>query len=514
MHSRSILAGILLASASPLYAEPAATFEDRIVAIMNAGGTPDVMQARLDRAGAAQPLTADQQVAMEALRTLVRGKAKPKGLSLAEAEAFAARNPSSPAAAMLVAEAALANDEPQRSADALIATAGQSGAMVQLISPATVSKVTGRLDDLGDKERTAGLAKALLSANWSRGSAGLRSFLAIAAIRDDIAAGRTEDARRYLPAVRSPRSLQTILVDNRLAPLRDDVLRLAGPQLSDAWRDYLTATRDNWLQRGDAEAAIAYVDALTQAGQHDVLADTFAGRFVRGYNCPSDLVARSIGSDLANSFAKAGRWSRAEDVMRRLGGVSAPVYASMLIERGEFGRALSLLDRSLRSAPEPKEGDKQALAWLMAARACAAFQAGKGASPFAADLLEFQSRMATLVCLDRGDEARAALLAALAGEDDRADALSWVQPFADPPNESPFHKAVAERVRAMQRDPAVVAAVAKVGVILDWTLTASAPKPSDLPAAKPAMAWQCGDRSPFDTLGPQAPILLNRGEQP
>ena len=514
MQTRLIVAGLLLASASPLYAT-GATFEQQVVAIMTAGGTPETIQARLDRAGAGRSLTTDQQVAMDALRTLVRSKARPKGLSVADAQAFAARNPSSPASAMLIAEAALANDEPQRSADALIAAASQSGSLVQLISPATVSKLTSRLDTLSDKERTAKLAKVLLDANWSRGSASLRSYLALAAMREEVAAGRTEAARRFLPVVRSPRSLQAILVDNRLAPLRDDVLRLAGPQLRDAWRGYLTAARDDWSQRGDAESAIAYVEALNQAGQYDVIADSFAARFMRGYNCPSDSVARSVGSELADAFAKVGRWSRAEDVMRRMGGVSAPIYASMLLERGEFGRALSLLDRSLQSAPQPKtDEDRKALAWLKATQACAAYRAGNAASPFEADLLEFQARMTALVCLDRTDDAQATLLAALASDEDRADALRWVQPFADPANQSRFHKEMADRVRALQKDSAVVAAASKVGVILDWPLTASAPKPAELPAAKPAVAWQCGDRSPLDMGAPQAPVELHRGEQP
>ena len=201
--------------------------------------------------------------------------------------------------------------------------------------------------------------------------------------------------------------------------------------------------------------------------------------------------------------------------MRRMGGVSAPIYASMLVERGEFGRALSLLDRSLQSAPEPKnDEDRKALAWLKAARSCAAFRAGSGASAFEADLLEFQSRMTSLICLDRIEDARAALIAGLASEEDRADALRWVQPFTDPPNQSQFRRQMSEKVRALQRDAAVLAAVSKVGVILDWPLTTSAPKPSDLSAAKPAAAWQCGDRSPLDVGSPQAPIELHRGEQP
>src|SRR4029450_10721004 len=158
---------------------------------------------------------------------------------------------------------------------------------------------------------------------------GLRSFLAWSAIRDEIASGRVEGSRRFLPAVISPASLQQILIDNRLAPLREEVVREAGPRLDLAWRKYLIRTRDDWLARGDVMSASAYAEALKQANQYDALVVAVLGRFMRGYNCPSALVARTIGPDLADSLARIGRWSRAEDVMRRLGGVSTPVYAAM-----------------------------------------------------------------------------------------------------------------------------------------------------------------------------------------
>ena len=50
------------------------------------------------------------------------------------------------------------------------------------------------------------------------------------------------------------------------------------------------------------------------------------------------------------------------------------------------------------------------------------------------------------------------------------------------------------RIRSLQRDPAVLAAVARYGVILDWPLTSAAPSASALPAAKAAVPWQCGDQ--------------------
>jgi hypothetical protein len=477
----------------------AGTFERRIVGILDAGGRPETVQGRLARAGDGLTLTNDQRLAIEAVRTLVRGRGQSKGLSLPEAEAFAASNPGSPASAILLAEAALADDQPQRSADTLIAAAPQAGSLVELVSPATVAKLTEALDIAADKTRTADLAKALLGAGWNRGSASLRSYLALAAIRDELASGHLDSARRLLPVIASPASLQSILIDNRLAPLRADVASAAGPRLERAWHDYLNRTRDDWLRRGDAVSASAYAEALKQAGRHETLVGAFLSRFMRGYNCPSDLVARSLAADLVDSLAKIGRWTKAEDVMRRSGGVAVPVYAAMLLERGEFGRASTLFDRSLKAAdPADNAKEAKAMAWLRATAACAAFRKGdrRGPAGFDAKLLDLTTRLSIDLCLDQPAEARSALLAALDDEAERADALRWVQPFADPPMQSAFREAMSGRIRILQRDPAVIAAVARHGRILDWPLTAAVPNAAALAAGAPPPApWQCGDES-------------------
>ena len=506
MLARSIAAGLLLVTVTPALARGDAAsrpeqpgFEQRVVAILNAGGTVETIQSRLDRVGSGLPLTADQRTAVDALRLRVRGKAKVGGPSLAEAEAFAARNPDSPASAILLAEAALSNEQPLRSADALIAAAGRAGPLVELVSPVTVSKLTGELDKLSEKRRTADLAKALLNAGWSRGSASLRSFLALEAIRDEIRESRFEEARRLLPIVASPASLHLILIDHRLASLRADVSRLAGPRLERAWREYLTRTRDEWLGRGDLQSAVAYAEALRQANQHEALVATFLPRFIRGYNCPSDFVARSMASDLADGLAKLGRWTKAEDVMRRSGGVSTAVYATMLLERGEFGRANTYFDRSLKATAHPREEDDvKGIAWLHAARDCARFRSGirSDPSPYDPKLVELSSRLFVALCMDRTADARAMLTAALDGEQERADALRWVQPFTDPPLQSAFRKDMNSRIRALQQDPGVIEQVSKHGAILDWTLTAAAPGATELAAASKAAApWRCGEDS-------------------
>ena len=514
MLARSSVSGALLLTAMSFaaHAQPVSrgsapqVFEQRMVAILNAGGSSDKVQSRLDQVGVGLTLTHDQRVAVDAIRTLIRSKGRASGPSLAEAESFAARNPTSPASFFLLAEAALANDEPQRSADTLIAAAPRAGSLVALVSPATVSRLADALDSKADKRRTADLAKALFGAGWSRGSASLRSYLAMAAIRDELASASVDGARQLLPAVTIPASLHAILIDDRLAPLRDDVTRSAGPRLERAWLQYLTATRDEWHERGDVVSASAYAEALKQANLHEVLVSVFLPRFMRGYNCPGDLVARTIAADVADGLAKIGRWTKAEDIMRRSGGVSAPLYAAMLLERGAFGRAAPLFQRSLSAAGPPKdEEEAKGIAWLQAAGDCAAYRDGKQSAvkSFDPKLLDVAARLFALLCMDKTAEARDSLLAALADEDERSDALRWVQPFTDPPNQSAFRKEMSGRIRALQGDRAVVDSVRQFGSILDWPLTSAVPRPAQLGAGKAPAPWKCGDQSDWEAVNLQ-----------
>ena len=517
MHTRLILAGLLLTGTAPAGALPPATsFEQKVVAIMSAGGSADLIQSRLDRVGSTQPLTSDQQVAIEALGTLVRGKVKPNGLSVAEAEAFAARHPGSPASAFLVAEAALANNEPQRSADTLIAAAVHAGSLIQLISPTAVSKLADELDALSDRDRTAALAKALLYGHWARGSPSLRSFLALAAIRDELAAGRLDRARALLVVIESPATFHEVLIDERLAPLRVDIERIAGLHLEHAWQDYLDGAGTDWVSRGDVISAAAYVEALKQANQYEALADAFLPRFLKGYNCPSDLVARTIGADLADSLARAGRWAKSDDIIRRSGGVSPAIYAATLLERGNFGQAEALLSRSLKAAGLPKsKTDEKALAWLRAADSCAAFRGGRPATvTYDPALLDVSPRLFVLLCLDRAPEAQAALIAALSSEDERADALRWVQPFKDQPVQSKFREEMNAKIRALQQEPSVTEAVSRYGRILDWPFTSGAPENSDTAVLRSTNAWQCGQQSDWQAEMPKVESIRLPDSQP
>jgi hypothetical protein len=480
------------------------SFEQRVVAALNEGGSSQAVQRRLDAVEAGADLTNDQRISLEAIRTLVQSKARSKGLRLAEAEAFAARNPGNPAGSMLVAEAALIEDQPQRSADALIAAARGAGPGVHLISPSTVSRLVDKLDELEDKPRILALAASLIDAGWSRGTASLRSYLAMEVIRDAMSASRVEDARKALPTVSQPSQLYAILIDKRLEALRTDVEKLAGPRLASYWRSYLGQARDDWLRDGDYISASAYAAALRQAGYHQTFVDTFLPRFMRGYNCPTDYLSRYLAQDLAESLALLGRWTKSDDVIARAGGVSIGTYAGLLLEKGEFGHAVSYFDRVLKSSKSPEDQrDRKALAWIRAARDCAYYQSRKSQPETKYDpkLLDVAARLRVSLCLDRFEEARAFLLSALQDEEERAAALRWMQPYAEPPSVSAFHKEMASRIRALQHEPAVVEAALRYGIILDWPVEAAAPPESEFKGL-PVRRW-----SPCNTGWTEDPMI-------
>jgi hypothetical protein len=288
--------------------------------------------------------------------------------------------------------------------------------------------------------------------------------------------------------------LRAILIDNRFAALRPDVEAIAGPRLERHWRAYLTKAKDDWLAGGDYLSATAYAAALQQAGYHQTFVDTFLPRFMHGYNCPTDQVSRALGQDIAESLVILGRWTKADDIMSRSGGVSVGAYAGILLEKGEFGRATSYFDRALKTAKPPADKtEEKALAWLAAVRDCASYRARQvqPALSFDPDLLDLPSRLRVALCLDRTDQARHFLIAALRDEEQRSAALKWVQPYSEPPTASTFHKEMGSRIRALQHDPAVIAEVQRHGVILDWPLEASAPLESEFRGGPVRRASPC-----------------------
>ena len=118
------------------------------------------------------------------------------------------------------------------------------------------------------------------------------------------------------------------------------------------------------------------------------------------------------------------------------------------------------------------------------------------------------------MCLDRSDDAQKSLVAALSSEDERIDALRWVQPFKDQPVQSKFREDMNQRIRALQHDPAITEAVSRYGTVLDWPLTASVPQDSDVAIAKAASAWQCGQQSDWQASMPKVESVYLPDSQP
>ena len=462
-------------------AQPAApSFAQRLSGILSQSGSSEAVRGRLDRL-AREGTNDDERLAVEAFQLVVRGAESDKGLPLAEAEAFAARHPGSAAPLIAVGHAALNESRIERAADAYHAAIARSPWLAEAIPAAEIDDLTGRLAARGEGRRLLELGRALAKASWTKGSPSSRSYLMAVTVQGELAAGRAEQAKALLPTITDPQLLYALLADKRFAALHGEIAGLWGPHLENRWRGHLASLRDEWMTGGKRDAAIAYATALQQANHHQLLVDQFMPRFMRGYNCWEDPVARRLVGYLVSSLNKLGRQTKARDVLGRLGSLSVaswagPSLGGILLNQGEFEGAAKVFELSLQqSAKATRTASPEATALTGARLACANHQRGKPVRLPATDALALSMRLWLALCIEDVDTARTLLLAALADEDQRLAAIQWLQPFADPPVSGPFEAEMDRRVRALQAEPQVLAAARGVAIIHDWTLESSAP---------------------------------------
>ncbi|MCY7280937.1 MAG: hypothetical protein LH610_08605 [Sphingomonas bacterium] len=495
---RFLIATALFCVGGPVQAargDPApASFEQRIVAVIARPSSPDAMRAALARLSK-ESQSRDEQVTIDGFRTMIDGWQKSEAKGLADAEAFAAANPRSGGAQIALAYAQGRADEAEKAADSLIAGLALDPGLVDAVSSSPVAYMLGKFRIRQDNARTLGLARALFEAGWTRGNAGDRSFLATQLILYDLGKGNGLAARKWLPIVLDPERLYVMLADNRFSSLRSEIEASAGSRLEIRWRDYLILARDSWSESGEADDASAYAGALQKAKLHRTLVDQLLPRFVRGYNCPNDPVARSVAYYLVGSLVELGQFPKAENVLYRSasagGSVDANYLSYLYVVKGRYAAAAAVLGRMLGAMAKAKTPvDPLQVTLLQARLACANHQRGAVADSVAIDGLALGARLWIARCLDRPAEAKAQLLAALERDGDRLEALAWLQPVAANPAESAFERAMRAASDSLRRDPQIVAAVARHGIIHDWSVTASVPQ--NLAPARSKRPPPCG----------------------
>ena len=508
----ALLLASLITAASAAQTAPA-SFGQRLGEIISIGGTSNSVRDKLVSLSR-EATTLDEQLAIESYQMIVRGLERDKRLHLGEAEQFAAKHPQSRAALLAVGYAALREHKLDRASEAYLAAVSGTPWLVEAIRDHEIDNLVGRLASRSDGDRLLQLGRTFFAAGWTRGSPSTRSYLASIVIQDDLRAGRTDHALGRLRDVTDPELLYALMADKRFAAIRPEIERSSGPRLEKRWLEYLNAYRDDWMTAGTGEAAEAYAFALQQANHHQVLVDQFLPRFVRGYNCWQDPVARRLAGYLVTSLTRLGRETKAQDVLRRAGAFgsswSGPSPGSILLSKGEYDRAAKVFELSLKGAEKlDNEISPETIVLTRARLACANHQRGMVAQLPATDLLSLSSRLWFALCVDDPSTARSLLLAAFANEDERLEALQWIQPFADPPVVGSFARTMNARVRALQTDPQVLAVAGQFGLVHDWTLESSAPPEASMRGLPVRRASPCsamaGDR--LEAVKPPDPLV-------
>ena len=494
----TLVAALLLALLpAPSTAQTAMSFDQRVKAIIvTPMSVRDLRQALARLARDAR--SPEQEATVGAYRLMAELLTADDKIGLARAETFAIANPDSVAAQLVLAQFALRADQPQRSADLLTIAAPKANALIDAIADRTVASLLAKLRQLHDLKRTSDLSRALLEANWTRGSPILRSQLAAELIRDELRQGHRDGALRRLPMVRDPARLYLMLANRDYAAIKPEIERYAGPRLELRWRDYLGEAQRRWARTDDPEDGSDYADALRDAGLDRVLVDQFQARFARGYNCLNDPSARLFGAYLVTSLANLGQINRAEKVLFHLGGNDGSVDGSrlstLLLSKGRFADAARVLQGMLTAlGKSAKPTSDYELHLLRARLACATYRQGKSIDPPDLDALVLPVRLWTLHCLDRAASAKATLLAAVANPLERSDAIAWLQPDAALAAPAAFETAMLALDLALKTDPAVTAAIADYGSIHGFAPNATVQRAGQWAAVKGQRPSPCGN---------------------
>ena len=516
--NRLPIAIALLALAAPAHGQVRSPIElttdpdDRLVmaeaSAAVASREPDL--ARLDAVLGKLPRPTPLCGMVQSVRAHALAKAERIGDAVAAIDEALRLLPDHPAPKMTAVPILTFAGAPQRAADLWLELARSSPEMARAADEYLLMALNGRLRDLGDRSRSDRLLARMGEIGFAAGSAPQRSASASARVRSQLASGDLAGAEASISVIGDPSDMLTLLIDRRYQALWTGLERWGGPGLEAQSRRYLEELRREWAESGDFKSAANYARVLAAAREYGTVVALFAPMFER-----PDLAATSDMEFLAPVVARAlAAVGREGDGARLLARVSALfpadgsgrdlnlLAASMTTDANALRwaavvpRATEFLNRARIAGPAV---NRSAVLQVLAVRGCAHWRLGHRpeAERDMAEVLiaqALQPAAAWRVLLCRGDEAaqRAFLLARLADEDTRGWALRVAQPPGQP---SPtaldrIEHAAGERMR---RDPAFVAAVAKVGRVLPHPIGDRLPVGFDPFAVRPSAR-----RSPDD----------------
>lgn len=384
------------------------------------------------------------------------------------------------------------SDQPGKAADFLMRASRIDPEVVSKIPEFEIDNIVRRLNVTRDDRRVLLLSERLLAIGWTGDSLAGQSKLARRGIEARVAAGEIEEAKALVPKLLDPGDALSLLAQYTYRPLWPDIDRWAGPRLEKQWHVYLTETREAWKASRDPASARAYLRALASAGHDETAVRELLPLFDAKLDPRRDYELLYVAAPLAAALARTGRWDAIETMYRNALAAWPPGRdanalnldanrAVYLLRRGNAAQALLVMDRAIAEAARWKDQiNADAVAAMHQERACILHALGQDdlslqSRAMALNLQGPTSRADLYLCLNRPEDARDTLIAALENESERDDVIDYVQPNGKPPMQSAYSRTIHSREQALRSDPKLLAAVARYGRVLPFGMDAGAP---------------------------------------
>lgn len=396
---------------------------------------------------------------------------------------------------LLASQILVFEDRSGEAADYLLRASRIDPESVNELDDYDINNLMSRLDSAGEKRRQIALSERLLEIGWSRGRPRTMSDMAMWVLEQRLAKGDAKGASAMVPRISSPSMLGRLLTEKQFGGVRPAVEAWAGVRLEKQWPIYLHQARAEWEASKDAEAGKAYAEALSSAGHHKTLVDTFLPLFSEKVDPERDFQLLFIATPLANALAHLGRWQEADSMFAKAltiwrteetaNAINLTANrARMLLLKGEFERGVEGLGQVLKDAEKWRgQVGFGALSLIHLYRACGLAQLGRRSEEITSEAIVASRRAVDpasyvylQICKNDLNSAKKALIEALEVESTRSTVVTWMQPAKSEAFQSEFAKTMFARRIQLKQDAELIAATLKHGRILDAPLLPSVPE--------------------------------------
>ena len=354
-----------------------------------------------------------------------------------------------------------------------------------------VDNLIRRLGNANDTKRIRLVSKRLLAIGWTGTSISSRSRLAKAAIEQAVDDGDLAGARQLIPSLVVPGDSYALLMMKRYRPIWSDIEAWAGARLEKQWPTYLEEARSRWEASHDLERGGDYVTALSAARAPKVLIAKFLPLFDTPHDADLDWPLMFIASHVGSALMAENRAAEAIAMFDRAAetwplGSSANALniaanrGSSLLSADRPAEALTQLDLAIADTHRwGSEVNVDAVAAMQRLRACALHELHRDAEAAVSATIAGAGHaiaQAKLdLCMGEISGARDALIAGLAQPSQRESIVGLLQPDGSPISPTNHDRLTRMREDALRNDPAVRAAIAPFGRVLDFAANAAAP---------------------------------------